>query len=376
MKRVDHQLPPSSIGTRRSLAAIHFGTPASGRKAYIQAGLHADEPPGMLVAVRLMELLAKAEDEGKIEGEIIVVPIANPIGLDQWNTESIQGRHDRRDNINFNRNHLELAELAAEKLTGKLSGDPQANVRIIRETISKLVAEIQPRGETAALKHLLFSLAHDADIMLDLHCDFEAVMHVYTGTALWPDARDLSAQMGAMATLLADDSGGAPFDEATSKIWWLLAERFPDTPIPPACLAATVELRGAGDTFPHQTEEDAANLFTFLQRRGFIAGEIAPLPALLHEATPLAGVDYIQATTPGILSYYKEPGEAIGKGEVIALVTDPLAEPGTEQEKIVSRTSGVLFARSSDRFARPGKIVAKVAGATTLASKGTQLLTL
>ena len=38
--------------------------------------------------------------------------------------------------------------------------------------------------ETEALKRLLQSLALDADVVLDLHCDNQAVLHVYTGTPL------------------------------------------------------------------------------------------------------------------------------------------------------------------------------------------------
>ena len=83
--------------------------------------------------------------------------------------------------------------------------------------------------------------------MLDLHADNEAVVHLYTGTPLWPDAADIAAETGARAVLLAEISGGNPFDEACSGPWWALARRFPDAAIPPACLAATVELRSNND---------------------------------------------------------------------------------------------------------------------------------
>ena len=179
-----------------------------------------------------------------------------------------------------------------------------------------------------------------------------------------------------MATLLADDSGGCPFDEANSMIWWLLAKKFPDLPIDPACLAATVELRGTADTFPEQTEQDANNLFSFLQRRGYIAGEGPPLPELQYDATPLDGVDYITTKSAGILSFLKEPGEFVHRGPAVARLINPLAKPGTAVETLVTTsTDGLLFARSSDRFARPGKIIAKVAGRERLIGKGTYLLT-
>lgn len=376
MKRTVHQLPPSTIGTNRHLVSFHFGKPDCGRKVYIQAGLHADEPPGILVATRLIELLTTAEKDQKITGEICIVPIANPIGLDQWNMDTVQGRFDQFDNVNFNRSHLNLADEVANQVDGLLSSDTLENTRVIRQATAKELTKMNLQGENVSLKHLLFSMSHDADIVLDLHCDFQALMHVYTANTLWPEAKDLSAQIGAMATLLADDSGGCPFDEANSMIWWLLATKFPDLPIVPACLAATVELRGTADTLPEQTEQDANNLFSFLHRRGYIAGEPPPLPELQYDATPLEGVDYITTKNAGILSFIKEPGEFVQKGQAIARLIHPLAEPGTETETLVTTsTDGILFARSSDRFARPGKIVAKVAGREKLIGKGSYLLT-
>jgi hypothetical protein len=35
-------------------------------------------------------------------------------------------------------------------------------------------------------------------------------VHIYTGTPLWPDAADLSAEMGAEVTLLAKIAGKKP----------------------------------------------------------------------------------------------------------------------------------------------------------------------
>ncbi|MFH0785134.1 MAG: hypothetical protein V2B20_24700, partial [Pseudomonadota bacterium] len=177
-------------------------------------------------------------------------------------------------------------------------------------------------------------------------------------------------------TLLANDSGDMPFDEANSKLWWDLAKAFPEATIPTACLAATIELRGVTDTDAGLTEEDANNLYYFLQRRGFIAGTAPVLPPLVAEATPLEGVDYITATGAGILTYLKQPGDWVAKGETVALITQPLKNPGLgEKLPITSRTTGIFFARSADRFARPGKIIGKVAGVEPLAGKGPYLLT-
>ena len=41
-------LPAGPSGTARRIEVLHFGTPGARPRAYLQAGLHADELPGML----------------------------------------------------------------------------------------------------------------------------------------------------------------------------------------------------------------------------------------------------------------------------------------------------------------------------------------
>lgn len=377
-----HMLPSDFPGTTREIVSLHFGSGQKGKKAYIQAGLHADEAPGYLVASRLGEMLWEADLRGEVLGEIIVVPIANPIGLAQWGTDTVQGRFNNSDNVNFNRRFDDLTGEIASEVGPLLTADSHKNVTLIRECAGKILNSRVLETEVDYLKNLLLRLSHDADIVLDLHCDYQALVHIYTGKSLWPYARDLSAQMGAGATILANDSGDTPFDEANSKFWWKLAEVFPNNPVPPACLAATVELRGVLETEHQYTEMDARNLYSFLQRRGFIDGEPPSLPPLKAEPTPLEGVDYVKAETAGVLSFVKEVGDYVNAGEVVAEVVDPVASFSgdsrngrNEHSQVVCNSSGILFARSVDRFARPGKIVTKVAGTKTLFKKGSYMLT-
>ena len=370
-------LPEASPGTRRSLEIIRYNGKKTGPKVYIQAGLHADEAPGYVVLYHLRKLLDQADESGEINGEIIIVPAANPIGLSQWRDETLQGRFDFANSINFNRQHQDLVDRVAEKIGSELGTDAQKNIAVIRKTTADILAEVIPKDEAESLKHLLISLSHDADIVLDLHCDLQALMHVYLGTSLWPDATDLSAYLGADTTLLAADSGGTPFDEANSRLWWNLAEKFPNHPIPSACLSATVELRGIADTNTKQAKEDAKNLLSFLQNRKSISGDTPKVPPLHYDATPLTGVDYIKATVPGIVSYLKTPGELVKKGDVIAEILNPLAKDETNKVTVVTTaTDGLLFSRNTDRFARPGRIIAKVAGKIPLREESGHLLTM
>ena len=369
-------LPTASMGNARELTLVRYGQRADGKKAYIQAGLHADEPPSFLVMHHLIERLDQADAEGRIMGEVVLVPVANPIGVDQWRDETLQGRFDFYNNINFNREHLDITPQIANRIEAYLGDLAEKNVALIRKTALDILDSMTPSDEAAWLKHFLLSHSIDADIVLDLHCDLQAVMHVYLGTPLWPEAADLSAQLGAAVTLLAEDSGVTPYDEACSRIWWQLAKRFGQYPIPSACLSATVELRGTSDVTHALAAADANNIFIFLQRRGFIDGQAPNLPELLKEATPLRGVAHIVAKNPGVVVFLKEPGQWVEKNAVVAEVVNPLAvEANDRVHRLTSPTEGILFARNTDRYARPGRILAKIAGKVPLKAKGENLLT-
>ena len=115
----------------------------------------------------------------------------------------------------------------------------------------------------------------------------------------------------------------------------------------------------------------------FLQRRGFIDGEPDPLPTLINDATPLTGVDYVKAGSAGIIVYLKKLGDPVAKNEPIARIINPLPEDGDQQlVEVKSRTDGLLFSRNVERFARPGKIIAKIAGNEPLTEAEGNLLTL
>jgi predicted deacylase len=375
-KRISkHILPASSMGNERTLTEIRYGAQNTGKKAYIQAGLHADEAPGFVVVHHLINLLDRADAANNIEGQIILVPVANPIGVSQWRDETLQGRFDFFNSINFNRRHLDVTAQIAERIKDELHDTPEENIALIRKAAGEALSSIESIDEAEYLKHVLLSLSYDADIVLDLHCDDQAVMHVYLGTPLWPDAADLSAQLGADVTLLAEDSGVTPFDEACSRIWWQLAEKFPDHPIPSACLSATIELRGRADVSHEQSAMDAENIFLFLQRREFIKGSAPDVPPLPNEATPLRGVEHIKASVPGVVVFLRKPGDHIESGDVIAEIIHPLeVDLDKRLTPVHSSINGILFSINTDRYARPGRILAKIAGKDPIKEKGEDLL--
>lgn len=368
MHIINHALPPKSAGVQRHLQSLHFGSQTNLNKVYIQASLHADEIPGMLVSHYLRQRLQALEAQDAIQGQIVLVPVANPIGLAQDIQGSAFGRFDLASGINFNRGYQHLTPKLLPRVREQLSQDARANQHVIRQTAAAILAEQIANNETDALKLYLQSLAIDADIVLDLHCDHQAVMHLYTGEPLAERGVQLASYLQAHAVLVTKLPGDDPFDDSCSRHWWELQEQLgSDYPIPLACLSVTVELRGESDVMHHYAEQDADALISFLQAQGHIATRaqgvqaLAPAAAQLAQcrATPLEGVEPIAAPHGGILVFVRELGENIQQGEPIADLIDPLSGQVTA---LCATVSGVMFARIARRYVHAGTRIAKIAG--------------
>lgn len=372
-RREDLPLAVQPPGEALAVTVFRYGQAGAQPKAYLQAGLHADEFPGMLALRHLRKMLDEADRQGRILGEIVLVPQANPIGLRQQVGGFLLGRFDTQTGGNFNRDYPDLAALIGDGLDGALGADPAANVAAIRAAMAEALAGLPaPDSPVASLRQILMRLAHDADFVFDLHADNQALRHLYVGTPLWPDALDLASEIDARAVLLAEVSGGNPFDEACSGPWWTLAQRYPDAAVPPACLAATLEL-GSNDDVDIQTAQDqAAALYRVLERRGVVAGPTeSRLPQLRCEAAPLTAMEQVKAPVAGLVAYRLRLGDRVRTGDVVASVIDPLGKA----VDVVAETDGLLFARHSQTYAWPGKVIGKIAGTSPLSSRQGKLLT-
>jgi predicted deacylase len=362
MQANKHAISTDDSPASFSLTSFHFGEPGNGKKVYIQASLHADEVPAMLVAQFLRRALERLDEEGRVNGEVILVPAANPLGLSQAIQGAPFGRYDLSTGLNFNRAYKHVADDLKASLDGKLGPDAVANVALIREHARQSVADWSPLDNAAALKKTLLSMAIDADIVLDLHCDNEAVMHLYTGAPLAEAVMPLAALLEARAVLVALESGGEPFDEACSRLWWDLATHFgPQVPIPPACVAVTVELRGEHDVTYEYAEKDAHAILQYLAREGVVDTPLEPLPKPLCGPTPLEGVEPLSAPTSGVLVFLKKLGDRVAAGEAVAELVNPVSGAVTS---LSASRDGVLFASTAHRHLLRGMHVCKIAGAS------------
>ena len=360
MRHLTHELLAPLPGTARQIHSFHFGPEQAASKIYIQSSLHADELPGMLVAWHLKQRLAELEQAGALRSEIVLVPVANPIGLEQVLMDVPLGRYELESGQNFNRWFVDLSDEIGNQIEEQLSDDPAHNLQLIRGHLRTALAAEVPATQLQSLRLALQRLACDADMVLDLHCDFEAVAHLYTTPEAWPQVEPLARHIGSQASLLATDSGGQSFDECFTLLWWDLRQRFGDRfAIPQGSFSVTVELRGQGDVNHPQARLDCQAILDYLTRFGAIAGEPAPLPELPYPATPLAGVEPVSTPVGGLLVFCAMPGQYLEAGQLIAEIIDPLSDRVTP---VHCSAAGLLYARSLRRMATAGMVIAHVAG--------------
>ena len=362
MQRIDHPLLSPSLGSHKTLTSFHFGTPGTGLKIYIQASLHAEELPGMLAAHHLRPLLEAAESAGHIAGEVVLVPVSNPIGLSQRLDHKPMGRFELDTSENFNRHYPDFAKEVLPAIQGKLGADAAANVATVRQAMADYLDGWTPTTELNSMRKTLLTLAHDADIVLDLHCDCEGVMHFYCEESCWPQLSPIAHLMGSQAILLAKDSGGGPIDECLSGAWWRLAEALKkqglNHPLPQGCCTTTIELRGELDVTHAYAAQDAQAIFAYLEHLGVLqTGHTPRIPAPLCQPTPLAGSETLRAKTPGVVVYAATPGQRLATGDLVAEVINPI--DGTALP-VRAGVDGVFYARIRDRYVTAG---CEIAGA-------------
>jgi predicted deacylase len=362
-------LVSTTLGTSRELVSFHFGDEAGpGEQVYIQASLHADETPAMLTAWALKQRLVELEAQGRMRGAVVVVPVANPIGLSQHVLGQFLGRFEANSGHNFNRSFpMPSAAALIERVGARFSPDDGArNARLLRAALVAMLGETSAKNEFESLRLALLRRASRADVVLDLHCSLEATMHLYTSPSSWPAIEPLARHLGANGVLLATDSGGQSFDEVHALLWNEVRARLGDAaPLGAPNVAATIEHRGQRDVGYDTAAHDAAAIVDYLTGRGVVAGEVKAPPPLAQPATPLAGSQQLTAPVSGIVVYRAQVGARLKAGDPVFDIVDPISDAVTT---VTTTNDGVFYMRRAIRFVYAGAPMGRVTGATPIRS--------
>ena len=377
MRHHQEHIKGDSPGAQFTLPIYEFGQTKKGPKIYLQAGMHADEHPGMLVLHHLMDLLEKAEKENQLAAHFVILPVVNPLGLTHITHHHHYGRYHLTNGLNYNRGWPDFAQILASQdgFTDGLCQDAEANQAYVRSLISQWLASSSPVTALEKHRHIVMSYCFDADMVLDLHCDDVALNHLYIVPQNLPRYQGLADRMGSQATLTAENSGGGSFDEVWTGLWIELQSRFPDVPWPAPVLSTTLEYRGQADVFDDISSQDAQGLFDFFCDEGLITK--APSTPLVPSVPPtdLAACEVLRVSQAGLIAYYVKLGDEVKTGDVIAdLILLDGSHPARERVPIKAGTDGIIFSMMASKYVWPGTSIAKIAGQQKLASRGTYLL--
>jgi uncharacterized protein len=350
-------LPSSTIGTQREIVSLTFGPPDAERKVYLQASLHADETPAMLAAHVLRDRLLALEAAGKLQAAITLVPVANPIGLNQHLLGQFFGCFDLNGGANFNRGVARPAGIC-ERLEGRLGHDETSNKRLIQDAMRASLDAARPASEFDALRLTLLKLSCDADIVLDIHCSLEAVVHLYASEAAWPRMEALARRLQSGAQLLFGGAELGLFIDWTRLAWADVKARFGgEYPVGEGAVSAIIECGGERDVSYESAEHHAQAILAYLADQGAIRETVAALPALRHPATPQAASEHFYAACSGIVVYRANIGDVVRAGDPVCDIVDPISGESTT---LRSQNRGVFYMRRAIRFVTAGAEVGRV----------------
>lgn len=325
-------------GITLQLRVLRFqGSDPQAPTAYLQSSLHGAELPGQVALHYLVPMLERAKAEGRIKGNITLVPQANPIGSDQWNAYQHLGRFDAFSGVNFNRSFPLLDDFDT----------------------TVLPAIDAPIALSQRLKAALLRLALPHDIVLDLHCDDESENYVYIPEEMAEEMRDLVTALGSTAVLTWSGDGDGAFEEACV---YPVLKLDPEARELHRRAISTVEFRGLTDVYPQSGKSDAEGLYRFLVHRGVILDDNSTLGALWQGApTPLSHVEMIRAPEGGMLLFHVSPGDEVAEGDLLAVIVTIPGDPSGDIS-LFAPQSGRILTRRGLRFIRRGDDVLKLIG--------------
>ncbi|MNJ25221.1 Succinylglutamate desuccinylase / Aspartoacylase family protein [compost metagenome] len=362
-------LPPLGPSNTVRLHTHEFSGTGCRRSAYIQAGLHADEHPGLLVIQHLQEMLVELHQQGRILGRIVLCPFANPVGMTQNVLGFWTGRFNLANGENFNRNFPDLVPLLEAQFSA-----PETAAKTPAQRLKHALAALTPSDTVGAVRQSLLGEALQHDLVLDLHCDTAGVLHLYANQAQRNQALKLAECMDIKVVFLEASAGGQPFDESCNRPWdWLIEKGLCSAEERP--FAASIELRGQADVNDQLAREDALGILDFLACEGLLRLDAPVRARCVPQVYPLEGASHLPSPGHGLLVWKKRPGESISKGELIAELVPVDAAIGTPRVPIFSDVDGVVVVQPLFKLVRAGQRVGLLAGIEPLPNRRTgQLL--
>ena len=313
-----------ATGAALTIPVYRFKGKTDAPNVYIQANMHGAEVQGNAVIFQLLELLQQTQ----ILGNITLVPYANPVGANHKNGEYTLGRFDPITGVNWNRMyHFDesIIKPFVHRCIGKDNATIEANFKALMiETIEqKLEHNIYGLTTGQRIAYQLQRLAHQADLVLDLHTGPISSKHLYC-----PEyAKESAHYFDIPHTLLIPNDFDGALDEATFCPWWKLQEAFAelgieflidDTGVNKESF--TVELGSQEQIDLDVALEDAKSILSYLQYKGAIDTTEYKPQVMTRYGCYLKDYKAYYSPMGGMVDYLAEFGRPLAAGQPIARI--------------------------------------------------------
>ena len=253
---------------------IASGTQSTAPNVYIQANMHGAEVQGNAVIFQLLELLKDC----KIQSDITLVPYANPVACNHKNGEYTLGRFDPITGVNWNRMyHFDESIIVPFAQQNINASEDEIRVGFEKVLIDQIEQKLDHNiwGLTTGqrIAYQLQRMAHQADIVLDLHTGPISSKHLYC-----PEYAKASASYFDIPhTLFIPNDFDGAMDEATFCPWWSLQQAYKKLDrnfvMGEGAFAKesfTVELGSQEQIDLDVAHQDALGILSYLQYKGVI----------------------------------------------------------------------------------------------------------
>jgi predicted deacylase len=299
-------------------------TDVAAPSVYIQANMHGAEVQGNAVIFQLLEILKTTH----LKGNIILVPYANPVGCNHKNGEYTLGRFDPITGVNWNRMY-HFDESMIEPFVNQYG--TSSDEVIEREFKASLLESIDQKlqhnhfGLTTGqrIAYQLQRLAHEADIVLDLHTGPISSKHLYC-----PEYAQASASyFNIPHTIFIPNSFDGALDESTFCPWWTLQNALNAAgnsfSISAECTnkeSFTVELGSQEKIDLDEAYQDALSILTYLQHKNVIDEPSLTPETLVRYGCYLKNYKAYYSPMGGMVDYLAEFGEVLTAGDSLAQI--------------------------------------------------------
>ncbi len=290
-----------------------------GLNVYIQANMHGAEVQGNAVIFQLLELLKTLD----IQGEITLVPYANPVACNHKNGEYTLGRFDPITGVNWNRMYYYNADFIIDFVKQHLDSheiEVEAAFKVKLQQIITDKLEHNQYGLTTGqrIAYQLQRMAHQADIVLDLHTGPISSKHLYCPEYAKESARYFNIEH----TILIPNAFDGAMDEATFCPWWTLQEEFArqGRKISFNKESFTVELGSQEQIDLTLAKEDARSILTYLSHKKVLVNTHLTPVKMTRYACYLQDYKAFYSPMGGMVDYLAEFGKPLAAGQPLVKI--------------------------------------------------------